>query len=94
MTFSTLFPVSPLLVQLLIVLLGPLCGLLLGKIAAEEISAAKKYLAPLLWALGIGAVIFLGLFFYNSRFAPVLAVDLFLAGVVSGAWYYDHLKNT
>lgn len=86
--------ISFLLIQLFIVLLGPPCGLLLGKIAAEEISAAKKYLVYLTWVLGFMAVVFLGLFFYDSRFAPVLAVDLFLVGVVLGVWYYDYRKNT
>lgn len=86
-------PISFLLIQLFIVLLGPLCGLLLGKIAAEEISAAKKYLVPLVWALGFMAVVFLGLFFYDSRFAPVLAVDLFLVGVVAGVFYYEKKQS-
>ena len=73
-----------------VVLCSPLFGMLLGKIAVEEIAYAKKYLVSLLWVLGAFAVLLVPALGMSSAFQLLLAVDLFLFGLCGGILFYEH----
>ncbi|MBI2103263.1 hypothetical protein HYT55_05455 [Candidatus Woesearchaeota archaeon] len=73
-----------------VVLCSPLLGMLLGKIAVEEIAFAKKFLVSLLWVLGVSAVLLVPALWMSSAFLFLLAVDLFLFGLCSGILFYEH----
>ncbi len=86
-----------LLLSLIVVVLGPLLGLLLGKIAAEELLSAERYLRLCCWILS-GAILVLGVWLAVIALIRGLDVSLylittsllFLDGLCVGTLYYYH----
>jgi len=78
-----------LIIPFIIILLGPVLGLLLGKIASEELVLARSYLTYLLWFLGVVVLISGMLAFLRLSSVLVLAVALFFTGVCWGILFYQ-----
>ncbi len=80
---------------LLFIVLGPLLGLLLGKIAAEELADAKRYLRFASWILsGVGLVLMIWLGVasfvqgFNISLYLIMISILFLDSLCFGILFY------
>lgn len=78
-----------LLLVVFVVLCGPFLGLLLGKIAAEEIASARKYLVSLIWFFGVIGVSLIFFLWLDFQLIFLLAVDFLLIGLCTGVLLYD-----
>lgn len=82
------------------VVLGPLLGFLLGKIAAEELRSAERYLRLSCWILsGVGLVLMVWLGVaafvrgFNISLYLIMISILFLDGLCFGILFYQRRWN-